>query len=172
MRGLEIYYVFSILPIFFLTIIPKNRIKNPKIKKTLIVSYIFSSISLFLIIFQTISTFGYELSSLYEYPEFFALKHIILVEISSRIESILSIQFILDMFIFNIFIVYFIGKTIKSIFNFKKMSLIYFIICLIVSIVTNIISKYNAFLHTFIYSLIPIVITFIIIIIYIKMSKL
>ena len=61
-RCLSSYYTFHILPIFLLTIIPKDRIQNPKINKTLFISYIFSAFTLFIAVFQTISTLGYELA--------------------------------------------------------------------------------------------------------------
>ena len=139
---------------FLICIIPKDYFKYPKTKKTLIISYIIAALSLFIIIFQTIATFGYELTKLYEYPEFFVLKHI---NISSRVESILIIQLIFDMFIYSALSIYFIGISLKNIFNFKKLNLIYFIICLLTVIGTTYISKYNFYLDKIIYNYVPII---------------
>ena len=173
-NGLNSFYVFNILPMFLLTIIPKNKITNPKIKKFLIVSYIVSAISIFLIIFQTISTFGYELSVLYEYAEFFALKHVILIELASRIESILVIQLILDIFIFNVFSIYFIGNSIKTIINIKKNTIVYLILCSLIIIGAIFLSKYNMLVGNIIEALITnitsIFLSFIIILICIKIK--
>lgn len=174
LTGLNTFYAFSILPMFLLTIIPKNMIKNPKIKKILIISYIVSALSIFLIMIQTIATFGYELSILYEYPEFFALKHVILIELSSRVESILAIQLIFDIFIYNIFIVYFIGKTTQTILKIKKSNIVYLVICTLIVIGTSFISKYNTYLDKIVLNIIPIIasifVTFIIILICIKIK--
>lgn len=175
--GLNSFYAFNTLPLLLLTIIPKNKIKNENVKKTLLISYFVSMISLFVIIFQTIAVFGYELSNMYEYPQFLVLKHVSLVGLSSRIESILIMQVIFDILILNIFIIYFIGRCIKSTFNIKRKDLIYFIICISIIFLTIYISKYNVFLDNLIRNIIPITIsiasTFLIILICIKikMSK-
>lgn len=177
MNALNGYYTYSILPIFMLAIIPKNRIDNPKIKKTLIISYVASAITLFLIILQTLGIFGYELTILYEYPEFLALKHISLLGTASRVESILIIQLLFDIFIFNIFIIYFIGKNIKTLFNFKHINIIYFIVCVLLTILTIYMSKYSNYIYTLIKNDIPItlniisILVILLICIKIKISK-
>ena len=176
-NALNNFYSFNILPMFLLTIIPKDKLKNPKIKKTLIISYIVSAISLFLVVLQTIATFGYELTMLYEYPEFFVLKHVVLINLSSRVESILIIQLLFDIFIYNIFNIYFIGNIIKHISNYKKVSIIYLIVCTLLVISTVLISKYNIYLDNIIVNFFPIVtsilstLIIILICIKIKMSK-
>ncbi len=172
--GLNSFYAFNTIPILLLTIIPKNNIENKNIKKTLLISYIVSMISLFIIIFQTIAVFGYELSNLYEYPQFLVLKHVSLIGLSSRIESILIMQVIFDILFLNIFIIYFINKCITSIFNINKKNLIYLIICISIIFLTIYISKYNVFLDNLIRNIIPVTInivsTFLIVIICIKIK--
>lgn len=176
-NSLNGYYAFKVVPMLLLTIIPKNKIENAKIKKTLIISYIFSAITIFLIVFQTICVFGYELSMLYEYPQFLVLKHVTLVGLSSRVESILVMQLLFDIFILNIFIIYFISRCVKSTFNIKKSNLIYFVACVLIVIGTSYISKYNIYLDTLMKNIIPIVISIFSVIfiiltcIKIKMSK-
>lgn len=175
--GLNSFYAYNILPMFLLTMIPKDCFKNPKIKKTLFISYIISAISIFFIVFQTIATFGYELANLYEYPEFFVLKHVVLVNLSSRVESILIIQLLFDIFIYNIFLIYFTSNCIKTLFEIKKLKFIYLIVCVLVVASTVFISKYNIYLDDLIINVIPITISIfvslLIILIYIKikMSK-
>lgn len=176
-QGLNTYYAFNIVPMLLLTTIPKDKIKNPKVRKTLTISYILSAITLFLIIFNTIAVFGYELSRLYEYPQFLVLKHVTLVGLSSRIESILIMQLLLDIFILNTFIVYFLSRNIKSIFNTKKSNILYFIICALIVIGTTYVSKYNIYLDSLMEKVIPITISIfsilaiLIICLKIKMSK-
>lgn len=175
--GLNSYYAFNIAPMLLLTIIPKDKIENSKLKKTLIISYIISAFTIFCIVFQTICVFGYELSMLYEYPQFLILKHVSLIGLSSRIESILVMQLLFDIIILNIFITYFISRSIKSAFNIKKPNIINFIICILIVIGTIYISKYNIYLDTLMKNCIPSIISifsivFIVIIcLKIKMSK-
>lgn len=176
-QGLNSYYAFNIVPMLLLTTIPKDKIKNPKVRKTLTISYILSAITLFLIIFNTIAVFGYELSRLYEYPQFLVLKHVTLVGLSSRVESILIMQLLLDIFILNTFIVYFLSRNIKSIFNTKKSNILYFIICALIVVGTTYVSKYNIYLDSLMEKVIPITISIfsiliiLIICLKIKMSK-
>ena len=175
--GLNSYYAFNALPMLLLTIIPKDKINNPKLKKTLIISYVISAISLFFIMFETISTFGYELSMLYEYPEFLVLKHVSLVGLSSRIESILIMQLLFDIFVLNIFIIYFMANNLKSAFKIKNINILYFIFCVLLVIGTIYFSKYNIYLDDLMKNFIPIIInvvsilTVILICIKIKISK-
>lgn len=176
-QGLNSYYAFNIVPMMILMIIPKDKIENPKLKKTLVISYLLSAITLFLIVLQTISVFGYELSMLYEYPQFLVLKHVTLVGLSSRIESILIMQLLFDILILNTFIIYFVSRNINSTFNIKNVNLVYFIICSLMVIGTIYVSKYNIYIDNLIKNIIPIVtsifsvIVIILMCIKIKMSK-
>ena len=175
--ALNCFYSFNIVPILFLTIIPKDKIKNPKLKKTLILSFLLSSFTMFTVIFSTISSFGYELASLYKYPEFHVLKNISLMGLQARIESILIIQCIFDFFMFIVLTIYFIGNSITKITKFNNINLIYFILCLISVILVNYLSKYNVFLGDFSLKYIPIpikifsIIFILIIFIKIKLDK-
>lgn len=176
-KGLNSFYAFNTIPILLLTIIPKEKIENPKIKKTLFLSYLVSTFSVFIIIFQTISVFSYELCNLYEYPQFLVLKHVSIVGLTSRIESILIMQVIFDILILNIFIIYFISRSIRSAFNIKNKNIIYFIICGLIIFLTIYISKYNINLDNLMINVIPISISIVctllalLICIKIKMSK-
>lgn len=150
-NSLRLYYTFNITPIFLLTIIPKSNIKNPKIYKSISISYIISTITIFMSIILTIGVLGYELINLYEYPEFQVLKEISLIGISSRIESILVIQWIFDLFVYNVFIIYFVCNSIKHLIKKDlNINLIYTAYCLIIAFLLNYLSKYNIFLENFI----------------------
>lgn len=172
--GLNSYYAFHIAPMFLLTMIPKNKINNSKARKTLIISTIISSITMAAVIFATITTLGYELTALYEYPEFHVLKQATLVGASSRIESILVIQLIFDIFIYCTLIIYLMGNSLKEVIKFKKINVIYFICCVLLVITTTFAAKYNIYIDNLMVSIIPIISTiftlFITIIIYLKVK--
>ena len=159
LSGLNGYYAFNIAPMLLLTIIPKNNIDNPKIKKCLIISYIFSAITIFGLVFETLAVFGYELASLYEYAEFHVLKHVTLFGLNSRIESILVMQLLYDIFVFNVLVIYFISNNVKSAFKFKNINFLYFITCALLVISTIILSKFNIYLDNLMVNVIPILAT-------------
>ncbi len=151
-KSINCFYALNISPMFILTIIPKKDIENPKIKKAITLSYLLSTITLFFVIFATISTFGYELTSLYEYPEFHVLKHIYFIGTSSRIESILVIQWIFDSFIYNILALYFCSVCIKNFSKKIKISLknLGLLCCAVVLVMVNLLSRYDIYLNNFI----------------------
>ena len=159
LSGINGYYAFHIAPMFLLTMIPKNTLEKPKIKKTMIISTIISSITMFAVIFATLSTLGYELAALYEYPEFHVLKQATLIGASSRIESILVIQLIFDIFIYCTLLIYLIGNSFKEVIKVKKTNIIYFICCLILVITTIYAAKYNIYLDNLMVNFIPIMST-------------
>ena len=174
-KGLNVYYAFNITPIILLTIIPKNEIIEPKLKKSLIISYILACITLFITVFLTISVLGYELSSLYEYAEFNVLKQVSIFGLNSRIESILVMQLLFDIFIGNVLMTYFISDNIKTVAKCKNPTIIYIIVSIIIVIGALFLSRYNIYLDNFMVNIIPIAatifITFMIAIICIKIKK-
>jgi len=159
LSGINSYYAFHIAPMFLLTMIPKNKIDKLKLKKTLIISTIISSITMFCVILATLSVLGYELTALYEYPEFHVLKQATLVGASSRIESILVIQLIFDIFIYCTLIIYLIGKSFKEVLNVKKIKIIYLIACFLLTIGTIYAAKYNIYVDNLMIKIIPIIST-------------
>lgn len=159
LSGLNSYYAFHITPMFLLTMIPKNKVDKPKFKKTLIISTIISSITMCAVIFATLSVLGYELTALYEYPEFHVLKQATLVGATSRIESILVIQLIFDIFIYCTLIIYMIGNSIKEIIKIKKINIIYLIGCTLLTIGTIYAAKYNIYVDNLMVKTIPIIST-------------
>ena len=159
LSGINSYYAFHIAPMFLLTMVPKNKVDKPKFKKTLIISTIISSITMFCVILATLSVLGYQLTALYEYPEFHVLKQATLVGSASRIESILVIQLMFDIFIYCTLIIYLIGKGIKEVINIKKTNIIYFICCILLTIGTIYASKYNIYVDNLMVKFIPIIFT-------------
>ena len=177
MEGINTFYAFHICPIFLLTIIPKNKLDNKKIKMNIIFSYIISVITISLTIFITISTFGYKLAMLYEYPIFHVLKHVSINGFGARIESILVMQLIFDFFICHVLLIFCISENIKHITNTMKNNYIYIIVSIIILLGTLIFSKYSIYLDEALKLIIPLITTILatiiilIICIKIKMSK-
>lgn len=171
------FYCYNISPLFIISIIPKSKIQSKNIHKTIKTFFIISCINVFCVFFFTLGTFGYELTQIYEFPEFHILKHISFLGLTSRIESILVIQWIFDLFIYSTFLIYYICQSIKENFNLKNSKYINYIICIIIFIIIIRLSKYNIFLYHFInkYITLPLTLStisiFIIIILKIKISK-
>ncbi len=135
---------FNILPLFLLNIIPKNQIKNYSPKKSFIF-YLISTISLLNVMFLTISIFGIHLSKLYNYPSFHLLKRVSVLDIIDRVESILSLEWFLALFIQIVISLYFIKKAIEETFQTKEKTnnIIITIVCLIIALLSSIIFKTN-----------------------------
>ena len=131
---------FNILPLFLLSIIPKKNIKNYSPKKSFLF-YIISGLSLLNVMFLTISIFGIHLSELYNYPSFHLLKRVSILEIIDRVESILSLEWFLALFIQIVMSLFFIKISIKELFQTKEKTnnIIMIIACLIIAILTQII---------------------------------
>ena len=112
---------YLVLPLFFLTCIPKNDYESNKtFNKTFIISYFIIMILLSIFIFCIISIFGIDLALLYKYPEFQVLRKVKIGSFLSRVESALAIGIILNNFMLNVFVCYFIKTGFKCTFNIKK----------------------------------------------------
>ena len=112
--------LFSISPVLVLSIIPYDIvIKQENYNKSLIIGYISALIVVLLTICSTIGTLG-SITSLFQYPEFIALKSIDYFHFFERVESVISIQWIFDAFVYLLLANYFLKKYISSMFNIKK----------------------------------------------------
>ncbi len=133
LHGSLIIIAYNILPLFFLLIIPKMQLTNYSHKKS-IIFYIIAVLSLANAAFLTIGTFGLELSLLYEYPEFHLLKKVEIGNFVDRLESILSTEWIIALFILIMVGMYYVTKTFAHTFKFKEKTNKVFIIfaCLLV----------------------------------------
>ena len=110
---------FNILPLFLLNIIPQNKIKNYSPKKSF-VFYLISSLSLLNVMFLTISIFGIHLSELYNYPSFHLLKRVSVLDIIDRVESILSLEWFLALFVQIITALFFHQRSLKRNLQTKR----------------------------------------------------
>lgn len=131
---------FNIMPLFLLNIIPKNNIKNYSPKKSFIF-YLISGLSLLNVMFLTISIFGIHLSELYNYPSFHLLKRVSVLDIIDRVESILSLEWFLALFVQIMISLFFIKQALKDTFHIKEKTnnIIMTIVCLITAFLTGII---------------------------------
>lgn len=143
LKGMSSIMAYNIFPLILITIIPENKIsENKKIKKYIIISYIISTIIMLLVGILTIGSFGFELTKVYEYPEFHVLKNIVVFGMQAKIDNILALQWLFDMFIFIVLSIYLMVENIKDNLNINK-NLLYIIICLIIFISTLYIYKFN-----------------------------
>ncbi len=118
-HGSLIVIAYNILPLFFLLIIPKSSLTNYSKKKSAIF-YIIAILTLADAAFLTVGTFGIELSMLYEYPEFHLLKKVEIGNFVDRVESILSIEWLIALFILIMVGLYYVCKTCAHTFKFKE----------------------------------------------------
>ncbi len=138
-----IFICYSILPLFLLTVIPKNKIKNYK-TKTNFLFYLLGTLSLLNLMFFNITIFGINLATLYEYSSFHLLKRVDIFEIIDRIETILTIEWILGLIIILSLIVYFLKKYYTQISkkeNKKKENIFIILSSLIILIISSFIFK-------------------------------
>ena len=137
-----IFIAFNILKVFFLTLIPKNKI-NKYSSKMSYLTYFIVCIYMIDLTISTISIFGIDLSTIYEFPAFQILKRVNILGIIDRVESILSVEGIFAVFIEMTIITCFAKETIKETLKTKEKTDKYIIIliCLITLITSNIIFK-------------------------------
>lgn len=131
---------YDILPLFVLTVIPKDKID---IKKTtnLFKWFYFSGLVIFIIIFLIVSIFGYKLAAMYEYPAFHLLKNISLFGFFERVESIISLRWIFYLMTLILMSIYFGLEFIKKTFKINSKKIINLII-IIFSLLILILSEY------------------------------
>ena len=90
---------------------------NQHYNRNVIITYFLSSITLMLTTFFIISIFGPHLALLYQYPEYHLLKLINISGFISRVEGIIALHWLFDLFSFIVMGLYFIIKYIKDDFK-------------------------------------------------------
>lgn len=113
---------YSIFPLLFLSIVPKNNESYKVYNKKLIIGYIISSISIMVILFFVTTVFNYQYTSLFNYPVYFILKKVE-YEFLSNAENILSLFFIIDYFFTILVYIYLIKYYLKNELNLKNKKL-------------------------------------------------
>ena len=149
-HSVSIIIAYNVIPIFLLTIIPTNAIKDYNYKKSMFF-YLLALISLINAAFLTITVFGTELSLLYKYPELNVLKKVEVGDFIDRVESIFSIELIVALIILIIIGIYFTKEIIKTTFNLKEKTnnIITIIACLSILFINEQIFLTNATINTF-----------------------
>lgn len=125
-----VYITSAVCPIFLLLIIPRNKVMGKNLNKKIILTYIVTSLIIFFIIFLIISIFGINLVKLYQYPGYHILKRVFVGGITERMEKALAIYWVLTLFMGVIFSIYYVFKSLKDNFNFKKKSYVLIFIIL------------------------------------------
>lgn len=151
------YISYNILPLFLITIIPKEQIsdKNKKFIRNGIITYVISSFSLFVVSFFLVSIYGIEFSQILQYPSYHILKRLSILGFIQRVESISSIQWILDLFVIIVMGIYFIKTSIVQTFNIKPFKFISFFLVTLLIIVTNYLFKNNTIGNSVILHIFP-----------------
>lgn len=113
---------YSIFPIIFLSIVPKNNESYKVYNKKLIIGYIISSLSIMVILFFVTTVFNYQYTSLFNYPVYFILKKVE-YDFLSNAENILSLFFIIDYFFTILVYMYLTKYYLKNELNLKDKKL-------------------------------------------------
>lgn len=107
-----ISFFINFITLFLL--LPKKRIaNNTKLNKYIIITIIISFIYKLIITIITISTLSIYLAKIYQYPAYMILKNISLLNTFDRIENIIYIEWIFQIFITISLIINYISKTLK-----------------------------------------------------------
>lgn len=146
-KGSIAFLSYNILPLYLLLIFP-----NKDIKKSLISGYIISSLSLLVVTLFTITVIGINIIKIYQYPEFNILKFAFEGTNSYRLENILSIQWIIDIYILISIGIKYCKETIKIKNNY--------ILPIIVLIISNFIFNNNTVANTLFIKYIPYILIF------------
>lgn len=115
------FLAYNVVSVFLLLMIPRNDISDKdKYEKQSFLFYLFSTFTVLELIVTTSSVFGLDLAYLYQYPEFHLLKRVSLAGFITRIESTLSIQWMLHLFMMSAICLYFVTEGISRCFDIKK----------------------------------------------------
>ena len=124
---------------FLLLTISRTKIKNKNINKIIILSYLFGTICLLVTMFFVVSCFGYDMATLFRYPEYIILKKITLSSTDLHLENLLAFRW--NIYIISLAIIANYG-LLCGIKTYSKNRKINKYIILIVSLLAVIISKY------------------------------
>lgn len=115
-KSIFFVFVYNVLPFFILTMIPKEKLENYSFKKTL-VFYSITFLSILNFFFILISCFSFELANLYDYSEFHIFKRVSLGDFVDKVESFLSIEWIVGLIMSIIIGLHFLKKNYNFYFN-------------------------------------------------------
>ena len=129
------YASYSITPVIFLLVTPKNSINNPdKLNRNLYIINLISGIKFIIVVSFLIGIFGIDLSKLFYYPEYSLIKKINTLNFIQNVQNILTINSIYKLLISEVLSLFFI----KTYFEYKNYNKIIFYIMIIISVLLSI----------------------------------
>ena len=136
-----IYFLSSVIPLFLLLMIPRNKMEiTLKGKKLPIIFIVLSIIFIFMQIVLIISVLGIHLANIYEFPDMIVYKKISFLNVLERVEVLLSFNNILNSLFIILMSIYFIKELIGTFIGKKKEPIILVLIGILVIILSNILS--------------------------------
>lgn len=136
------FITYAFTPALALLAIPKNKIVNNKhLSKYLILGYILTCTSIFVMFFTITSVLGYNIISMYRYPEYYVIKKVAIGNAFDNIENFLSVHWIFNMFSEAFLCFFFVKEYIKKVLKIKKMTIINIIVVLLGIILTYVSSR-------------------------------
>ncbi len=115
LKGSLIYTLSSLLPLFILTMIPRDSITHEKYyDKGIILGYIVSFIITFIILNSSILVLSSNVSIIFNYPEYVMINQISIFHFIERLENIFASIFIFNIFIFISLGIYFVKTFIST----------------------------------------------------------
>lgn len=118
----SLYYVsITSIPLFLLLVIPRrNIIDSNKYNKSIIKWYLFTNITLFIVIFWVLAILGPKLVTLYNFPSYTILKKISFLDFIERVEGNAIWNLIFDSVFTLIVSFYFIKEIFVSTFSIRN----------------------------------------------------
>ena len=108
------HIAYAVLPLFTLTIIPKQDYeKGKKVDKKIMIVQLMVTLLIFISLCNVIGVLGINLAILYQYPDYHMLRRIQVGGFIQRTESILAIQWLICLFMMIVFCMYYCIKTIS-----------------------------------------------------------
>lgn len=151
---------YNVTPLFLLTIIPLDQVNNQKhFVRNSVIFYIVGAITIFIVLFSTLTIYGANFVQVLQYPSFHILKRISSFGFIQRVESILSLQWIMDIFISLTMGIYFVKRTLEQTIKVKECKISSFILITLLLIVTNYLFKNNTVENNMVLSIFPFIVT-------------
>ncbi|MEG2955636.1 MAG: endospore germination permease [Clostridia bacterium] len=149
MSSAFLYTVFSVAPIFILTIIPKRKVLNSTNNgRKIMLAYIMASLIFISLMLITNLVMGSNLIGIYRYPEYMVLKKISLFKIIERIESTVALQFVFNIYISIVLALFFIKESLKKIIkNAKIQKYIPHVLCILMIVIIKIFFSKATFVY-------------------------
>ena len=152
------YAAYSITPVIFLLVTPKNKINDSdKLNKYLYIFNLISGIKFLLTVSFLIGIFGIDLSKLFYYPEYSLMKKINSLNFIQNVQNVLTVNSIYNLLISEVLSLFFI----KTYFEYKNINkIILYILNIILSFISinlfsNSTTGYNFIKDYFITTFLP-----------------